>query len=136
MSGRFREDLYYRLNICTINVPPLRDRKEDIYVLAKEFLSVYNKKYGVMKEIDEEGFAALRTYDWPGNVRELENTVHRMIINTRGNVITAMEVDALLNQNVYDEYIVDTTNKAGRLRPRGFRPDHREAGAKALRIRT
>lgn len=110
-EGRFREDLYYRLNICTINVPSLRERKGDIYVLAKEFLSTYNKKYGVMKEIDEDGFAALRNYDWPGNVRELENTVHRMIINTRGNLITAMEVESLLDQNAYDEYIVDTRTK-------------------------
>ena len=52
-EGRFREDLYYRLNICQINVPPLRSRKEDIIVLAKEFLSRYNKKYDVLKEISD-----------------------------------------------------------------------------------
>ena len=112
-EGRFREDLYYRLNICTINVPPLRDRKEDIYVLAKEFLSVYNKKYGVLKEIDEDGFAALNKYEWPGNVRELENTIHRMIINTKGNMITGLDAEKLLGQNAYDDYIVETKTKLG-----------------------
>lgn len=106
-EGRFREDLYYRLNICQINVPPLRDRKDDIDVLARHFLSHYNKKYGMMKEINPDGYAALYGYNWPGNVRELENIVHRLIINSRGNVISGLDVDAVLNQNVYDNNILD-----------------------------
>ena len=110
-TGRFREDLYYRLNICKINVPPLRDRKEDIYVLTKEFLSRYNKKYGVLKEIDENGYAALQSYDWPGNVRELENTVHRIVVSSKENMISGLDIESLLNQNIYEDNILDAKGK-------------------------
>lgn len=110
-TGRFREDLYYRLNICKINVPPLRERKEDVYVLTKEFLSRYNKKYGVLKEIDENGYAALQSYNWPGNVRELENTVHRMVVSSKENLITGLDIESLLNQNIYEDNILDAKGK-------------------------
>lgn len=110
-TGRFREDLYYRLNICKINVPPLRERKEDIYALTKEFLSRYNKKYGVLKEIDENGYAALQSYDWPGNVRELENTVHRIVVSSKENMISGLDIEALLNQNIYEDNILDAKGK-------------------------
>ncbi len=76
-------------------------------MLARHFLSHYNKKYGMMKEINPDGYAALYGYNWPGNVRELENIVHRLIINSRGNVISGLDVDAVLNQNVYDNNILD-----------------------------
>jgi Transcriptional regulator containing PAS, AAA-type ATPase, and DNA-binding domains len=110
-DARFREDLYYRLNICVITVPPLRDRRDDITVLAKAFLERYNGKYGMTKEMDESAYAALFKYDWPGNVRELENTIHRIIINTRGDQISGNDVESMLNENVFDEYVVNTRTK-------------------------
>ncbi len=79
-EGLFREDLYYRLNVVPIFLPPLRDRKEDIMLLADHFLSTFNHKYGknaVLSEWEKEGF--LR-YGWPGNIRELRNIIERFVV--------------------------------------------------------
>jgi two-component system nitrogen regulation response regulator NtrX len=79
--GNFREDLFYRLNVIPFYVPPLRDRKEDIPLLVKEFLQQFGQQYGRPHvEMTEEALAALRQYHWPGNVRELRNLVERVII--------------------------------------------------------
>lgn len=72
-NGNFREDLYYRLNVVPIELPPLRNRKEDIGILTKEFLKNYNSKYGKNVLLDEHVIALFETYPWPGNIRELEN---------------------------------------------------------------
>ena len=106
-EGKFREDLFYRLNICEINVPPLRDRREDIRVLAEAFVEGYSKKYGEEKRFSEEAYIELERYGWPGNVRELENAVHRMYISCRENVIDKITVDLLLNETIFDECIID-----------------------------
>jgi two-component system response regulator HydG len=87
-GGRFRSDLYYRLSVFPINIPPLRQRPEDIPLLAASFLTHYARKYG--KEL--EGFtdaasAALRSYSWPGNVRELRNVVERACLLARADAI-------------------------------------------------
>ncbi|AJE02754.1 sigma-54-dependent transcriptional regulator [Geobacter pickeringii] len=89
-EGRFREDLYYRLNVITIDLPPLRERPEDIEPLADHFMKKYSRR--IRKEI--KGFAPealqlMHGYRWPGNVRELENVMERAVILTRGDVITA-----------------------------------------------
>ncbi len=79
-QGRFREDLFYRLNVIPIELPPLRDRREDIPLLAGHFLKVYNSS--MHKEVlrfSEDAMSALMSYEWPGNVRELENTVQRAV---------------------------------------------------------
>jgi DNA-binding NtrC family response regulator len=89
-EGRFREDLYYRLNVININLPPLRERREDIEPLANHFLRIYNAR--IMKEvtaIDYEALQMLLQYDWPGNVRELENVMERAVILARSSTITA-----------------------------------------------
>lgn len=91
--GHFREDLYYRLNVVRLEVPPLRERKEDIFLLATEFLNEFNKENGK----DVEGFssqakAKIAAYDWPGNIRELRNCVESAVVMCRGKVI---EVDDL-----------------------------------------
>jgi two-component system, NtrC family, nitrogen regulation response regulator NtrX len=79
--GNFREDLFYRLNVIPFFVPPLRDRKEDIPLLVKEFLEQFGKQYGRPNvEMTEDALAALKQYHWPGNVRELRNLVERVII--------------------------------------------------------
>jgi DNA-binding NtrC family response regulator len=78
---KFREDLYYRLNVCPIWLPPLCERKADIPLLANHFLQVYTKEYNhPIESLTEEALAALIHYDWPGNVRELENTIARAVV--------------------------------------------------------
>ncbi|QCX33298.1 PAS domain-containing protein [Caloramator sp. E03] len=79
-QGKFREDLYYRLNVVPIRVPSLRERKEDIPVLAQTFLDKFNGKYGKEKYFDDMAIKALQYYDWPGNVRELQNIIERLTI--------------------------------------------------------
>ncbi|MGN1333533.1 MAG: sigma-54 interaction domain-containing protein [Anaerovoracaceae bacterium] len=106
-EGYFREDLYYRLNICLINVPPLRFRKEDISCLAETFLKNYSEKYGVEKEFSEDAYRQLEEYHWPGNVRELENTVHRLYIAEKDDVIDGYAVDELINRNMLGEIVLD-----------------------------
>ena len=79
--GNFREDLFYRLNVIPFFVPPLRDRKEDIPLLVKEFLAEFGAQYGRPRvEMNEDALAALKQYHWPGNVRELRNLVERVLI--------------------------------------------------------
>jgi two-component system response regulator HydG len=90
---RFREDLYYRLNVITINVPPLRERREDIRVLALHFLRLYATKNNRRLEgLSDEAVRRLEAYQWPGNVRELENVMERAVVLARG---TAVEVGDL-----------------------------------------
>lgn len=106
-EGKFREDLYYRLNICCINVPPLRERPDDIDCLAGAFIRHYSQKYGIEKNFTAEACRKLEEYHWPGNVRELENTVHRLYISERTQQIDGDAVDELLNVNVYNESMID-----------------------------
>lgn len=70
-TGTFRSDLYYRINIISLNIPPLRERKEDIIPLTQQFLRSFSEKYGVIKMATPELMKILLSYDWPGNVREL-----------------------------------------------------------------
>ena len=80
-KGNFREDLFYRLNVVPFAVPPLRERKQDIALLAKEFLADFGRQYGRPRmEISEDALATLSQYHWPGNVRELKNVVERVMI--------------------------------------------------------
>ncbi|MCK4543940.1 sigma-54-dependent Fis family transcriptional regulator, partial [candidate division WOR-3 bacterium] len=77
----FREDLYYRLNVIPINIPPLRERERDIQILVEYFTEKYSKKYNMTKpNIDERAIKKFKKYNWPGNVREIENVIERMII--------------------------------------------------------
>jgi len=84
----FREDLFYRLNVVTITLPPLRERKEDIPELAKHFIEKYSLDTGKkINGISPEGLSMLQRYSWPGNIRELENCIERAIIFCQGSVI-------------------------------------------------
>jgi two-component system, NtrC family, response regulator HydG len=90
---RFREDLFYRLNVITINVPPLRDRREDIPVLAHHFVRVYAAKNNRKLEgLADEAVRQLEAYSWPGNVRELENVVERAVVLARGGRIEVADL--------------------------------------------
>lgn len=92
-EGRFREDLYYRLNVIALDLPPLRERMDDVPLLVEHFLQKYRSDApNNSPRISEEALDALMSYNWPGNVRELENTVHRSIILARSSVITPQHI--------------------------------------------
>jgi two-component system, NtrC family, response regulator AtoC len=82
--GEFREDLYYRLNVVEIRIPPLRERREEIPRLVARFLARFNEQYGRAKQLSAETMARLTEHSWPGNVRELENIVKRMVVLSDG----------------------------------------------------
>jgi transcriptional regulator with PAS, ATPase and Fis domain len=86
-KGEFREDLFYRLNVVPITIPPLRERRDDIIPLIYHFLEEYNRKYDKAKKISAEAKDILIKYNWPGNVRELENTVERLVVTVEEDVI-------------------------------------------------
>jgi transcriptional regulator with PAS, ATPase and Fis domain len=88
-SGQFREDLYYRLKVFEIALPPLRDRKEDILLLAESFVQEFGPNVGPCSGISKEARDALLAYSWPGNVRQLRNAIERAIILCDGGLITA-----------------------------------------------
>jgi len=90
--GEFREDLYYRLNVVEIHVPPLRERREEIPLLVSAFLSRFNAQYGRQKELAPETLARLMEHPWSGNVRELENTIRRMVVLTEGEQAFAVSL--------------------------------------------
>lgn len=99
-KGNFREDLYYRLNVVNLKIPPLRERKEDIPVLAQHFLNIFsekNKKY--IKGFTPKAMDMLMKYHWPGNVRELENTIERAVILLTGEYISEKELPPTMVQN-------------------------------------
>jgi DNA-binding NtrC family response regulator len=92
-DGRFLEDLFYRLNVIPLVLPPLRERREDIPVLVEHFLHKHAHRSGrKIDEIREEALARLNAYDWPGNVRELENTIERAVVLSHGPVIEAGDI--------------------------------------------
>ncbi|MFM1655628.1 sigma-54 interaction domain-containing protein [Brevibacillus sp. B_LB10_24] len=97
-SGKFREDLYYRLNVVPIIVPSLRDRKEDIPQLIQFFLQKFQKKYNKSMTITESACRLLCEYDWPGNIRELENMIERLIVTATS--------DAIVHDDIPEEILV------------------------------
>jgi two-component system nitrogen regulation response regulator NtrX len=95
-AGRFREDLYYRLNVVPLHVPPLRDRREDIPLLAQHFVNLLSQRDGIASRmLDSSALETLQRYDWPGNVRELRNAIERVLILSAGPRITAADVSRL-----------------------------------------
>ena len=92
-AGTFREDLFYRLSVVPITLPALRERRDDIALLATHFLSKYNKKRRKnVRAISERAMEALVEYDWPGNVRELENAIERAVVLAENNVVKSSDL--------------------------------------------
>jgi transcriptional regulator with GAF, ATPase, and Fis domain len=114
-EGKFREDLYFRLNVLPIHVPPLRERVEDIPELAAYFLNLYASRLGkAITGLDDEALAALKSYHWPGNIRQLENAIERAVIIAEGPVIGLAELPmevkgaiALEEPDEADEQLLD-----------------------------
>jgi transcriptional regulator with GAF, ATPase, and Fis domain len=115
-EGRFREDLYYRLNVFSVHLPPLRERGEDVVLLAQHLVGEIARRLGKKGEraLDRDALAVLRAHRWPGNVRELENAIERALILAEGRLVTAVHLG------------VDATAEPDRTRP-----DHSSAAAPA-----
>lgn len=97
--GRFREDLYYRLNVIPIHILPLRERKEDILPLIEYFADYFNRKHMKSKRFAHSALELLQAYEWPGNVRELQNVIERLIIVTDGPVIDRSDLPEMRAPN-------------------------------------
>ena len=95
-EGRFREDLFYRLNVVPMHIPPLRERSDDIQLLAMFFLNRYNKKYRKSKTFDTEIIPRLQEYEWKGNIRELQNIVERLVVLSDKDLITPSDLPAYI----------------------------------------
>ncbi|GAK57368.1 transcriptional regulatory protein pilR [Candidatus Vecturithrix granuli] len=104
-EGRFREDLYYRINVIPINLPPLRQRKEDIPLLAQHFVEKHGRRR--IHAISDEAIHTLMTYDWPGNVRELENIIERSIILERGSELVNIDLPNKVHRKTGESNLLD-----------------------------
>jgi two-component system nitrogen regulation response regulator NtrX len=112
-KGNFREDLFYRLNVIPIIVPPLRERRDDIPALVEHFLDYFAVEYGQRpKRITPDGLAMIEAYDWPGNIRELRNVIERLVIMTSSNIITAKNI--VIGGSARSDYFAFATLKEAR----------------------
>ncbi len=119
-EGRFREDLYFRLNVIPIYVPPLRERKDDIPALVEHFLELISQQYGwPKKKITKEALKALQAYDWPGNIRELKNAVERLVIMTSSEEITERDIN-LITPTERDYFGISSLKDAKEIFERDF----------------
>jgi DNA-binding NtrC family response regulator len=120
--GRFRTDLYYRLNVIAIHLPPLRDRRDDIPIFVDAFLKRIAKEHGdPVKRLSQDAIDAIMSYDWPGNVRELENALERAVVLTKGDAIslsaipakvTERKAEPLVNERAHPNPTLDVIERA------------------------
>ncbi len=109
--GKFRSDLFYRLNVIPINIPPLRERQLDIIPLVEYFLDKYNKKYNKQVVIGGSILNMMIEYNWPGNVRELENTIERLVVTNPSELIEKDTITTnIFNSNIYKNNYVSSSN--------------------------
>jgi DNA-binding NtrC family response regulator len=133
-QGQFREDLFYRLNVVSVEVPPLRERKEDIVPLAQHFLQRYASE--LRKEVrglEPGAVRALKRHTWPGNIRELENTIERAVLMCEAQYLTADDLNLMPGQKSEEENVASLNL---RLPPTGIKLEDLEKQAilEALRI--
>ncbi len=112
-EGRFREDLYFRLNVVPLKIPPLRERTEDIPVMITTFLESLGRKYGGPKRLAPEVLQALSEYHYPGNVRELENILERLAILSDGDEIQVSHLNLCAFEAARRDLPVDTSLVSG-----------------------
>jgi len=113
-NSEFRADLFYRINVFPIYIAPLRERKEDIHLLAQYFLNIQNDKYNISIRLTEDALALLEHYQWPGNVRELGNLIERLVILSHDNEITGQMVKKQIDINNQNSYgVVETQLDSG-----------------------
>jgi Nif-specific regulatory protein len=118
-SGEFRLDLFYRLNVVKIGLPPLRERKEDIRLLALHFLNRGNQRYQRNVILTPEALDVLEGYPWPGNIRQLENVIERAVIMSDYDIIAVSQLQTILSEEANID--IDSNNKANAAHaPGGF----------------
>ena len=105
---KFREDLFYRLNVVPIKIPPLRDRKEDIILLLDYYLEMLNRKYDMKKWLSPQSIGKLINHTWPGNIRELENTIERLVVISANDCI---EIGDLFGKNTNEDSVIDINSE-------------------------
>ncbi len=109
----FREDLYYRLNVVPINIPPLREREDDVLPLIKHMLEKINERYGLSKELSVDVYNTLLRYPWPGNVRQLENFIERILVSTSNDMIEMNDISSgMFKGKDTEPYTVDLDGKS------------------------
>lgn len=131
-SGNFREDLYYRLNVFPIVVPPLRERKDDILPLVDYFTDKFNKKLELCAAIDGQVKEMLLGHAWPGNIRELENLMERMMLLAKNNLVTVQELPADLKATLQNSFAAQPVDDKKRFKD--FMRDHVENVEKQMII--
>jgi len=104
-KGRFREDLYYRISVMSFQLPPLRERGEDVLLLARYFLEKFRSEYQKSEIVDfsKDGLSLVATYDWPGNIREMENRIRRAVIIATGRFVTPADLDITISPRTPEE---------------------------------
>ncbi len=112
-EGRFREDLFYRLNVITVELPPLRQRRTDIPLLAAHYLQRYSEENGFpTRELAPDALRVMMDYEWPGNVRELENAMERAVVLSRGKEVTSELLPAQLRGQSYSTALLEENSQA------------------------
>jgi DNA-binding NtrC family response regulator len=113
-TNDFREDLFYRLNVIYIEIPPLRERREDVPILMTHFLRQFSESHGVaMPTLNEEATSQIAAADWPGNVRQLRNVAERLVVRSNGGTITAEDLPReILSMNAQVEVVVPARPRA------------------------
>ena len=110
-EGKFREDLYWRLNVIEIKIPPLRERKDDIEILTKHFINKFSKEHSKnIKGINKEALSLFMGYSWPGNVRELGNVIERAVVLAQGNYITSDDLPDKLKKGEQQKERLETSS--------------------------
>ena len=135
LNKTFREDLFYRLNVIPVTIPPLRERKEDIPALIDFFLNKFCDRYSMDKRFSKSVYQTLISYDWPGNVRELKNVIERMIIMSTAETITLHEVPrGLFQEEVFGKKLTKDNEKLQIIQALEANGGHREKTAQYLGI--
>ncbi len=121
MEGRFRDDLYFRLNVLPINIPPIRDRRQDIAELIYHFIERFTVIEGQeLKDISDEAINMLKTWEWGGNVREIENTIHRAIVLSDNDILDIQDFYELPNVNISNIDVEKNKNYISILNENGY----------------
>ncbi|MCR5369454.1 MAG: sigma 54-interacting transcriptional regulator [Clostridium sp.] len=116
-QGKFREDLYYRLTVIPLSIPPIRSRRDDIIPLCRFFLDYFCKKYNLRKTFSPAVYTQLLKYDWPGNVREIRNFVERMVVMTPSQTVEINSIPEGFHSAVSETADITPENRAGMLQP-------------------
>jgi len=133
-EGRFREDLFYRLNVLPIHLPALRERKDDIPLLVSYFVDRFRKKLARdIEGLDDEVLDLFINYDWPGNIREMENLLERLVLMARGQTITLADVPGEIRQAVQEQFLLPPEKKPSRFKE--FIRTHTEEAERQLLVR-